>query len=176
MGLVSKIQLNVQAQLLTPLDLADATANLNKTYLLNLASGFAAGQADRVFHDNRTLAPSTAEDLDLAGALLDPLGGAFAPVRIKAIMVRAGITNVNNVIIGGVANAWATLLSPAATGLLTLRPGALFLAMAGGVQSGEAGDATGYTVTPATGDLLHIANSGAGTSVNYDVVLIGCSA
>jgi hypothetical protein len=32
------------------------------------------------------------------------------------------------------------------------------------------------TVTASTGDLLNIDNSGAGTSVTYDVVIIGCSA
>jgi hypothetical protein len=31
----------------------------------------------------------------------------------------------------------------------------------------------GITVTPATGDLIHITNGGAGTNVTYDVVIIG---
>ena len=32
---------------------------------------------------------------------------------------------------------------------------------------------TGWTVTPATGDLLRILNGGAGTPVTYDIMIIG---
>jgi len=31
-------------------------------------------------------------------------------------------------------------------------------------------------VVAATGDILRVANSGAGTSVNYDIIVIGASA
>jgi len=63
---------------------------------------------------------------------------------------------------------WVTLLG--ATHTLTLRPGA-FVAVGTG-----AADATGYAVTATTADLLKIANSGAGTSVTYDIHIIGASA
>jgi hypothetical protein len=132
--------------------------------------GVGAGQVDKIFSDTRTLAPSTTEDLDLSGVLLDAFGVAITFARVKAILIAAAAGNTNNVVVGGVANAWATLLSPAATGLITLRPGAFFCAGCGSA------DATGYAVTNATADLLHIANSGAGTSVTYDVVVMGASA
>lgn len=176
MSLITKINVTLSAALVAPGDLADAAATVTKAYALALNSGFAAGQADRVLADTRTLTASSSEDLDLAGALLDQLGGPFVLARVKALFLRAAIGNVNNVVFGGVANAWATFLSPAATGLITLRPGAAMLLMAGGVQSGESQDATGYAVTAGTGDLLHVANGGAGTSVTYDIVAIGCSA
>jgi hypothetical protein len=50
---------------------------------------------------------------------------------------------------------------------IALRPGATFVWISP--------DATGVTVTAGTGDLLNIANSGAGTSVTYDVIIIGTS-
>ena len=36
--------------------------------------------------------------------------------------------------------------------------------------------ATGATVTTLTGDILLVANSSSGTSVTYDIVIIGTSA
>mgnify|MGYP000184442162 CR=1 FL=1 len=42
------------------------------------------------------------------------------------------------------------------------------------VMAGAA-DATGYTVTATTADLLRIANSGAGTTVDYTIVVVGTS-
>jgi len=38
-----------------------------------------------------------------------------------------------------------------------------------------AADATTYAVTAGTGDLLKVANSAGGTSVTYDIVIIGSS-
>lgn len=136
---------------------------------VSLASGTAAGQADRVWSDTRTLAASANEDLDLAGALADAFAVAAVFVRVKGIYIAAAAANTNNVVIGAAAsNPWATLLS--ATGTVTLRPGAALLVVAGSA------DATGYAVTAGTGDLLRITNSAAGTSVTYDIVVIGASA
>jgi hypothetical protein len=36
-------------------------------------------------------------------------------------------------------------------------------------------DVTGYVVTGATGDIFQVANSGAGTTVTYNVVIMGSS-
>lgn len=168
MGLTTKLTINAIASLDTPLDLADSISNLNKTYLTSLLSGTAVGQADRVFHDQRTITASSAEDLDLAGALLDPVGGPFVLARIKGLVIQANAANVNNVVVGNTTNAISTLIG--ATHTITLRPGAVFAAFAG------AADSTGYVVTAATADLLHVANGGSGTSVIYDVIIIGCSA
>ncbi|WP_030928499.1 hypothetical protein [Streptomyces sp. NRRL B-24720] len=136
---------------------------------VHLTSGTGAGKADRVFHDQRTLAASSSEDLDLAGVLTDAFGASLTFVRIKGLFISAAATNANNVVVGAAASApWVTLLN--STGTLTLRPGASF-----GVMSGVA-DATGMALTATTADLLKVANSGAGTSVVYDIVIIGASA
>lgn len=136
---------------------------------VHLSSGTGVGSADRVFRDQRTLAASATEDLDLAGVLLDAFGAAVTFVRVKGLFISAAAANTNNVVIGAAAaNAWAALLN--ATGTITLRPGATVGVMAG------AADATTYAVTAGTGDLLKVANSGAGSSVTYDIVVIGASA
>lgn len=136
---------------------------------LHLESGTGAGKADIRFTDTRTLVASATEDLDLAGVLTDSFGATLTFARIKGLVIAASAANTNNVIVGGAAaNAWASLLG--AAGTLTLRPGASVALLTG------AADATGYAVTPGTADLLKIANSGAGTSVSYDLVVIGASA
>lgn len=149
-------------------DLATAEDPLTFRHAVQLADGTGAGQADRVFHDRRTLAASASEDLDLAGSLVDAFGQTVTFARIKGLYVRAAAGNTNNVIVGNAsATAWAALLG--ATGTLTLRPGAGM-----GVVAGEA-DATGYVVGAGATDFLKVANSGAGTGVTYDIVIVGAS-
>ena len=136
---------------------------------VSLTNGTAAGQADRLWSDTRTLAASANEDLDLAGALLDAFGTAAVFARVKGLYIAAALGNTNNVVVGAAAsNAWATFLN--ATGTMTIRPGGGVMLVAGSA------DATGHLVTAGTGDLLRIANSGAGTSATYDIVVIGTSA
>lgn len=150
------------------LDMTTAEDPLTFRHAVQLADGSGAGKADRVFHDRRTLAASASEDLDLAGSLVDSFGQTVTFARIKGLYVRAAAGNTNNVIVGNAsATAWAALLG--ATGTLTLRPGAGV-----GVVAGEA-DVTAYAVGAGTADFLKVANSGAGSSVTYDVVIVGAS-
>ncbi|MFE2019884.1 hypothetical protein ACFW9O_17795 [Streptomyces sp. NPDC059499] len=150
------------------LDLTTSEDRLSFRRGVHLTSGTGAGKADRVFHDQRTLAASATEDLDLAGVLLDAFGAAATFAKVKGLFISAAATNVNNVVIGAGTAPWVTLLN--STGTITLRPGASFGAMAG------VADATAYAVTATTGDILKVTNSGAGTSVVYDIVIVGTSA
>jgi hypothetical protein len=163
------LAVSAYAELTSALDLGTGSAKQSLSRSMSLGNGTAAGKADKVFSDRRTLAASATEDLDLAGVLLDAFGAAITFARVKGLLIAAAAGNTNNVVIGAAAsNPWSTLLS--ATGTVVLRPGA-FLAVGTGVA-----DATGYAVTAGTGDLLKIANSGAGTSVTYDIHIIGASA
>jgi hypothetical protein len=110
--------------------------------------------------------PSSTDALDLAGALVGNLGGTLTIVKLKAVLVRAAAANANNVRINRPASNGVPLFIAASDGIDVL-PGGLFLWVAPGA---------GVTVTAATGDLLNIDNSGSGTSVTYDVVLVGTSA
>lgn len=171
MPLSTKVALSVDASLTdASVDLTTVSAPLSVRKALRMLSGTGAGQADKAWWDTRTLAASATEDLDLAGTLLDPvLKTAMTFARVKGLFVAAAAGNANNVVVGAAAaNPWATLLN--ATGTVTLRPGAFLFAGAG------AADAIGWAVTAGTGDLLKVANSGAGSPVTYDIVVIGCSA
>jgi hypothetical protein len=169
MPLTTQLTLAASALQSSTLDLGTATAQLAKSYSVNLANGTAAGQADRIFHDTRTLAASANEDLDLAGVLVDALGVSLTFARIKGLIISAAAGNTNNVIVGGAASNQFLTWVGAGTHTVTVRPGATFSLFAG------ANDAVGYAVTAATGDLLRVANSSSGSTVTYDVVVLGCS-
>lgn len=169
MALTGTVSLAVNVKQTATRDLGKAADSAALSSVLNLTNGTGAGQADRVFSDTRTLAASATEDLDLVGTgLTDAYGTAVTFVKVSAVIIRAAAANTNSVVVGAGTNPWTGLLNT--TGTVTLRPGA-WAAFAVG-----AADASGYTTTAATGDILKVANSGAGTAVSYDIVVIGKSA
>lgn len=132
---------------------------------LSFGDGVGAGAVNLLFHDQRTLAASGTENLDLAATLADKFGQTLTFARIKAVLFVAAAANTNNV----------NVTQPAANGV----PG-MFLAAGDGVAIHPSGmflwvapSAAGAVVTPATGDLLTVTNSAAGTSVTYDVLILG---
>jgi hypothetical protein len=156
----------VAATLNNALDLQSASSALSYAQALGFSSGVGANQADKIFSDTRTIAASGTDDLDLAGVLLDPLGAVITLARIKALIVKAAAANTNNVVMGVGTNPVTTILG-GTTPTLNIRPG--------GVMALFAPDVVAYGVTAATADILRFANSGAGTSVTYDIVIIGAS-
>lgn len=169
MSLSAQIFAKIHGVLSGPADFGTPTFELSTGDVVahSLQSGIAAGQADKLFADQRTLAASATENLDLAGSLLDPLGAIVTFVSVKAIMIRASAANTNNVVVGGAAsNAFAGPLGGTAP-TLTVPPGGIVLLTA---------PKTGWPVVASTGDLLKVANGGAGTPVTYDVIVIGTSA
>lgn len=168
MPLTTTVDVRVAAALTSVLDLVTVSAPLDTSKRNTLASGTGAGQADVLWSDTRTIAASSTEDLDLAGVLTGMLGGTVTMVKLKGILIRAAAANTNNVrVTRPAANGVPWLL--AASDGFDIGPGGTFLLLA----PAAAGIAT---VTPATADLITIANSSSGTSVTYDVVLIGTSA
>jgi hypothetical protein len=166
MPLTTVVDANVSATLTSALDLVTASAPLALNTRITMPSGTATGQADLCWSDTRTVAASSTDALDLAGTLAGNLGGTLTIVKLKAVLVRAAAANSNNVRVNRPASNGVPLFLAASDGIDVL-PGGLFLWVAPGA---------GVTVTAATGDLLNIDNSGAGTSVTYDVVLVGTSA
>lgn len=148
-----------------PLDLGTASYPLNALVQTHLTDGAGLNQGNRVFTDTRTLAASASEDLDLTGGLTDAFGNAITFARVKGLIVVAASANTNNVVVGGDTNA--VLFGGAAAHTVTVRPGGFFAL--------SAPDATAYAVTASTADILQIANSGAGSSVTYDLVVIGAA-
>jgi len=150
-------------------DLASVVADFNslpKTEI-TLTPGTSSGNANLIFMDTRTLSASSTENLDLAGGLTDPLGATLTFVTVKAIYVNASSANTNNVVVGGAGSNTLLGIFSDATDKIIVKPGGVFMWVA---------PATGATVTASTGDILLIANSSSGSSVTYDIVIIGTSA
>jgi hypothetical protein len=162
-GVTASIDLHIKAKQTGTVGLATPQVLIDLAKSMDFSAGTAAvGQANVMYSATRTLAASTGEDLDLAGVLADALGATIAAAEIVAIYIAAAQGNTNDV----------QLTRPASNGV------PLFLAAGDGLSVGP-GDFVlltnrkGIAVTAATGDLLHVANAAAGTSVSYDVVILG---
>jgi len=162
----SDVTARVVGQYTSASGLGSASFTLDQQALAQFQPGTGAGKADLAFADRRTLAAAATENLDLAGALTDPLGAALTFGHVKAIYVTAKSTNTNSVVVGGAASNGFAGPFGGTTPTLSIPPGGFLLLTHPGA---------GWVVTPTSGDLLKVANSGAGTSVQYDVILIGTS-
>lgn len=164
MSVTARVSIDVNGTIFGANDLGTPSMPFLLNEVVSFTPGALAGQANLVFADNRTIAASSNDDLDLNGSLPGPLGGTLAFTAIRAIIIRAAATNTNNVVVGAAASNQFVGPFGAATHTLAIRPGDELVLTARGA---------GWTVTPATGDILRIANSGAGTPVSYDIILLG---
>lgn len=167
MALASELSVRATCTLTNPLDLQTAAAPIDYLARLRLVSGTGLGAADMLWSDQRTLAASATEDLDLAGSLTGLLGGTVTFARIKGLIVAASSANTNAVNVTRPASNGVPLFLAASDGI-PVKPGGVF---AWFDQS-----ALGIAVTAATGDLITLTNGGSGTSVTYDIVIVGASA
>lgn len=167
MALTSRVSVDLAAVLTGTADFGAPSSRVNFAQQLDLASGTGAGKADKIWTDRRTIAASGSEELDLAGSLTDVFGGTITLATVKALYVKASAANTNSVVLGAASeNAWDTLLGDAGT--VTLTPGAVFLVAATAANP--------WGVTASTADLLKVANSSSGSSVTYDIAIVGATA
>jgi hypothetical protein len=166
MSLTTNILVGIAATLQGSNDLGTPVFPLSKKDETALANGTGSSQADLLFADQRTIAASDNEDLDLAGSLTDPLGSTLTFAAVKAIYIKAAAGNTNDVQVSPASSNGFLGPFADASDQIDLPPGGALLLTA---------PADGWTVTGGTGDLLNVANSGAGTSVTYDIVVVGTS-
>lgn len=146
-----------------------ASAYVEKIIEIALADGTGIGKVNQMFSDRRTINASSSEDLDLAGGVTDFTGSTFTFSKVKLIFISAATTNTNNVLVGDSAsNPWSALFG--ADGVTTFKPGFGLCAWANPATD------SGWTVTNNSSDILLVANSSSGSSVTYDIVIIGASA
>lgn len=160
-------QLNVQliTDLINALTLNTVVSETGYSKNFQFTNGTGANQIQSVYSASRTIALSSSENLDLAGVLLDAFGAAITFTKVKAIVIFAYAANTNDVVVGGVgANGFVSPFGSNAD-KVNVKPGGIFVLIAP--------DINGYAVTATTADLLKVANSGAGTSVTYDIVIMG---
>lgn len=167
MSLTATVRASIKAAHTRSLDLGTPAYNLAKTVEIALASGTGASSADLMFTDTRTVSASGTDALDLAGSLTDAYGTTLTFVELRAVMVAASSSNTNNVRVNRPSSNGVPLFLAAGDGI-DVPPGGVFLWSC--PADGK------VTVTAGTGDLLNIDNSSSGTSVTYDVVILGVSA
>jgi hypothetical protein len=101
-GVSAQIDLSIVARLIGAADLGNPSAPVNVSKALTITAGTGAlGQADILWADQRTLAASGTENLDLAGVLSGLLGGTIAAAEITAIYIEADAGNTNDVVLFG---------------------------------------------------------------------------
>jgi hypothetical protein len=163
-GVSAQIELNIVARLIGAADLGNPSAPVNVAKRLTISPGTAAlGQADILWADERTLAASGTENIDLAGVIAGLLGGTIAAAEITAIYIEANAANTNDVVFFGAAsNAFNGPLS-GTTPKLTLGP----------ADCSFMSNLKGWPVVAGTGDLILVANSGGTTGVTYKIAIIG---
>lgn len=161
----ANLALTLAGTLVNSLDLGDVTQVVSNVSSFVLTDGTGANQAKSLFSDTRTLAASGTENLDLAATLLDAFGVAITFTKVKALIIKASAANTNDVVVGGHATAACFSFFGAATHTMKVKPGGMIALVAP--------DANGYAVTAATADMLTVTNSAGGTSITYDVIIIG---
>lgn len=166
MAVTATLSVGLNGKHTATVDLGSEARQIAENLALAFTNGTGSDQVDRAWADQRTLAASATEDLDLAGVLLDAFGAAITFVKIKAILIFAAVANTNDVQITRPASNGVPLFLAAADGI-AIKPGGVFVWACPGA---------GVAVTAATGDLLTITNSGAGTGVTYDAIILGTSA
>lgn len=164
MSLETAIVASLRAIETSALDLAQGRAPIELEVRHAFGNGSGANQASNAFSDSRTLAASGSENLDLAGALISAFGAVLNFASVKAILIRARATNANNVVVGPAASNGFLGPFADASDRVAIKPGGVFLVTA---------PAAGWPVTAGSGDLLSVSNSGAGTPVDYDIVVVG---
>lgn len=152
------------ALLLNSIDLRDVQDKVDWSPNYSFTNGTGADQANQTFVDTRTLSASATENLDLAGGLTDAFGTTLTMTRIKAMVIQAARSNVNDVMVGGAASNAIAALFGDATDVARIKPGGMIMWVAP--------DATGYPITATTADLLKIANSAGSTSVTYTIAIL----
>lgn len=156
------VSLKIDSLALSALDLQTAQDPILISLLSTLSNGTSSGQATAQWADTRTLAASATENLDLAGVLTNAFGGTLTFTKIKLIYIKASTGNTNDVQVSrGSSNGFVWFL--AASDGFKLQPGAWNCFF----------DPVGVAVTASTGDILTITNSSSGTSVTYDIVIVG---
>jgi hypothetical protein len=133
----------------------------------SIASGVAAGLADKIWADTRTVLTTATDTLDLAALMTDAFGAVTTFVKLRAIVIAAAAGNTTTLTIRRPAGATGVpLFAAISDALAPLSAGGFFA---------WCDPNAGVTITAGTADLIEVVNSAGGTAL-YDVAIVGTSA
>lgn len=149
------------------LDLSTLVDSSRLEVLSAFSTGEAAGQANQLWHDARTLAASSNDDLDLTDLAQAVHGQAVSLgfASIKAILIQNLSTTSGEKLVldSSVTNGVLTPFNGNGTSKLEIPADSPLLLV---------NRLDGWSVTAGTGDLLRIHNPGA-ESIDYKIVILG---
>jgi hypothetical protein len=153
------------------LPLSTITDAAKLSYSRGLADGVEEGQADVLWHDQRTLAASAAEDLDLAAldstAFGSPVAVGFAKVKALMVINLATVAG-EDLLVGGAGagnDAWSAPLDGDADAKIVVPADSALLLV---------NRMSGWDVESGVSQFLRIASAGAG-SIDYKIAIVGAS-
>jgi hypothetical protein len=167
MSLATTIYLRLTARHTKTFDLMTPTGFLEKIVDKAIADGTGAAQADLSWHDIRTLAATSNDDLDLSGVLTDIFGATVAMAKLKMLYIENPTTNDGNLEIGAAGTNPIVGFFADISDKITIKPGGFVLIASPTVA--------GYAVAAGSADVLRVRNAGS-VSVNYTIIAIGTSA
>ena len=163
--LSGRIIVDIDLAFINQLDLSQAVDAIKAKFAVELQTGTGVNQAQNIFHDTRTLSANANEDLDLAGGTLTNIfGTVLTMTKLRALIVRARDTNSNNVVVKRPTTNGVPLFG-AADDAISVVPGGIFCFVAP--------NNAGVPITATTADLINFANSAGGSTVTYDVIIVG---
>lgn len=163
-SLIATFALKMYARLTRNDDEQINISSLNEVQTDAFSSGTGDDQANQIWSDERTLAASTSEEIDLSGSLTNALGESVTFAKIRAIFIIADSANGGNIRVGGAAsNAWEGFCTS----------GSIVKIPAGGKMYLIAPKGSQFAVTAGTADKLKIANDDAGAGATYRIVIVG---
>lgn len=162
MSQITTISARIAAEVQNAIDQGTVRASARLDASLVMQSGSGSEQANKVFSDQRTISASSNETLDLT-SLTDPLGAAISFTAVKAILIVADEDNTNDVVVGDATNPFLGPLG-GTNPTETLKPGASLMWL---------NPDSGWSVSNGVNDGLKVANSSSGSSVVYDIIVIG---
>jgi hypothetical protein len=166
------VKLSINALKTNALDLSSSTDPLLINWTYSFTNGTGVDQANQFWSDTRSLAATSADNLDLAGVLVSSLGigSTITFTKIKGIFIKHKTAAASAAMqVGGHATlALLTMLN--GTPDLDTAQSSINVVPGGGLAL-IAPNAAGYIV--GTEDMLRIYNGGA-ASIDYDIVILGC--
>ena len=173
MPLTTDLRLSLRGVLTGVADFGSPTSQPDLTLAFSTADGTAAGQADIIWMEERTVASGANDDIDLA-PITNALGASQTPVEIVGIILinapKSGVANTTNLTLGVGTNPVTTaFLGGTSPTVGPIRPGGIFMIW-------NSDNAAGFgAVAAGTADILRIANA-AGAAATYQIAFVGRSA
>lgn len=131
---------------------------------LTMLDGTGSNLIKFVFRDQRTLAATTNDDLDLYGSLVNAFGSAINMAKLKFFFLENLSTTAADVLhIGAAGAAPVSTIFANTSDIKIVGPGGIEL---------WSNPIDGYAITAASADILRIRNPGA-NSISYNLYLAG---